>query len=226
MVPRPAAARATRAAQPDLQLMLDLPMPDRVSPPTISGRVCVNCDKSFERNDPGAGTKYCSLACRIEGYARAERTRKSICSKAARGPVFVVCAWCQNATKEVTAGRPTSWPFICAECLSPLSAVLLSLKRHHVDHERARRLLKDPGCEICGVNLLQKVRARVKTSSFTRAMLVVDHDHDCCPGTFSACGRCVRGLICVTCNVALGLLREDPHVVRSAADYLAAWLAR
>ena len=47
----------------------------------------------------------------------------------------------------------------------------------------------------------------------------VDHDHDCCPGQ-SSCGKCIRGLLCLTCNRALGLLKDDPMRVRAAADYL------
>lgn len=41
--------------------------------------------------------------------------------------------------------------------------------------------------------------------------LVVDHDHDS--------GQ-VRGLLCSTCNSALGLLKDNPAVIRRAADYL------
>lgn len=42
--------------------------------------------------------------------------------------------------------------------------------------------------------------------------LCVDHDH--------STGR-VRGLLCVTCNRALGLLKDDPELMRRAADYVA-----
>jgi hypothetical protein len=30
----------------------------------------------------------------------------------------------------------------------------------------------------------------------------------------------VRGLLCVSCNMALGYLKDDPKVIDRAADYL------
>lgn len=49
--------------------------------------------------------------------------------------------------------------------------------------------------------------------------LSVDHDHRCCPGDRS-CGKCIRGLLCRACNIALGNMRDDPAIVRRAAEYL------
>lgn len=49
--------------------------------------------------------------------------------------------------------------------------------------------------------------------------LTVDHNHSCCPGKRS-CGSCVRDLICHQCNHAIGLLRDDPAVMRVAATYI------
>jgi hypothetical protein len=34
--------------------------------------------------------------------------------------------------------------------------------------------------------------------------LSVDHDHDCCPGR-NSCGKCVRQLLCVSCNLKVGV---------------------
>lgn len=47
----------------------------------------------------------------------------------------------------------------------------------------------------------------------------VDHDHSCCPGEKS-CGKCVRGLLCHNCNVALGLLDDDVERMMGLASYL------
>jgi len=49
--------------------------------------------------------------------------------------------------------------------------------------------------------------------------LCVDHDHACCPGKKS-CGKCLRGLLCTACNLAIGYLRDDPERLWSALEYL------
>ena len=51
----------------------------------------------------------------------------------------------------------------------------------------------------------------------TRKAEVVDHDHSCCPGRHT-CGKCIRGMICRQCNVALGILTDEG--VRRAMFYL------
>mgnify|MGYP002361969110 FL=1 len=49
--------------------------------------------------------------------------------------------------------------------------------------------------------------------------LCVDHDHECCPGTWS-CGSCIRGALCKRCNGALGAFADSPEKLRAAAIYI------
>jgi Recombination endonuclease VII len=52
-----------------------------------------------------------------------------------------------------------------------------------------------------------------------RDAYMIDHDHACCPGTWS-CGQCVRGVLCNGCNSALGIFEDDPDLLAAAVDYL------
>jgi len=63
---------------------------------------------------------------------------------------------------------------------------------------------QEHGCAICG-----------KTKAEEGMRLSVDHDHDT--------GK-VRGLLCGSCNRAIGLLRHDPELLRSATVYLDQWM--
>jgi hypothetical protein len=67
-------------------------------------------------------------------------------------------------------------------------------------------------CAICGEP--ERVTVKGKPRS-----LCVDHDHNCCPGKAS-CGKCVRGLICHTCNRWIGLAQDSPTLLGSAINYL------
>ena len=54
----------------------------------------------------------------------------------------------------------------------------------------------------------------------------VDHDHSCCAGVKS-CGKCIRGILCRSCNCMLGMARDEPAVLRRAAEYLEeSWQAK
>jgi Recombination endonuclease VII len=50
--------------------------------------------------------------------------------------------------------------------------------------------------------------------------LCIDHDHACCPSENSSCGKCVRGLLCVSCNRALGYLHDNIGNAENLISYL------
>ena len=220
-----------------------------------SGRRCASCGEPFTMYANGAGTKYCSTACKREGYTRAARSPgppppSVICpicdikfsrnvgrggykycspecrreSAKRRGRPDVSCAWCGRP------GRPGGnsgenmrerwgWPYVCLACLAPLRSVLPRLRMHRVSAEKARTLLTSPGCEVCGTDLLVRIRP---VGGGYSARLAVDHDHACCPGPTS-CGQCVRGFLCPGCNMAEGNLDGDPDRAEALASYMRRW---
>ena len=95
----------------------------------------------------------------------------------------------------------------------------------HYEHERKLRahhlsqqgydaiLLKQEGvCPVCKRPLIKTVGRSGETPS-------IDHNHSCCPGTFS-CGECIRGILHLKCNAALGGLDDNSVICRNAAEYL------
>lgn len=63
-------------------------------------------------------------------------------------------------------------------------------------------------CAICGCD------AKSLSKRFQ-----IDHDHSCCP-TRRACSKCVRGLLCSSCNLGIGNLKDDISILEKATDYL------
>lgn len=61
-------------------------------------------------------------------------------------------------------------------------------------------LPRPDACEVCGI-----------LASELKKSLCFDHDH--MTGKF-------RGWLCTRCNVALGMVRDNPNVLRALIDYL------
>jgi hypothetical protein len=82
-----------------------------------------------------------------------------------------------------------------------------TLKSHGLTQEKYDELLaiRDGGCHICGVQ--------------SETHLYIDHDHACCPGNHG-CSKCVRGLLCIKCNMAIGALLDDSDLLRASISYL------
>ena len=51
------------------------------------------------------------------------------------------------------------------------------------------------------------------------ARLSIDHDHACCKGKTS-CGKCVRGILCISCNATLGHAKDDMDRLKGLIEYL------
>lgn len=50
--------------------------------------------------------------------------------------------------------------------------------------------------------------------------LAVDHDHACCPQQKKSCGKCVRGLLCFTCNRWMGYVEKNLGMAFNLSIYL------
>jgi hypothetical protein len=84
--------------------------------------------------------------------------------------------------------------------------------RHGGAGDYAEMLASQNGrCYLCGTELTPGARNAIN----------VDHDHDHCPAGKS-CPVCRRGLACNRCNSAIGLLEDDPALMRQVADRLEA----
>lgn len=82
------------------------------------------------------------------------------------------------------------------------------LKRYNLTGEQFAALLEAQGhaCGMC-------------REPFTDGQLIfIDHDHACCPDEKSSCGKCVRGLLDLGCNTALGQIERKYAIARAYVD--------
>ena len=82
-------------------------------------------------------------------------------------------------------------------------------KRHGLTEEKYNEIMQKQNfvCAVC------------KKPFITSEPPRIDHNHSCCPGTYS-CGKCVRGLLCINCNWGLGSFYDNETNLRNAIEYL------
>lgn len=97
----------------------------------------------------------------------------------------------------------------CRECANVRSK-LQGLRKYSMtpDHYMNLLELQDYRCAGCGFDFSEDQSGRC-----------IDHDHSCCDGNYS-CGKCVRGILCNGCNVALGSVREQESTLLALVAYL------
>lgn len=123
--------------------------------------------------------------------------------KSGRAGVMSECKICWNARnkrwRDAHPGQATEYKRRWRERNSEYARNRHLEARYGVTAEKVDALIEEQEgrCRICN----------------NERPLVVDHDHD--TGRF-------RGLLCQQCNAMLGMVGDDPEVLRRAIDYLEA----
>lgn len=152
-----------------------------------------------------------------------------------------LCTRCKN-TKALTEfgvkknQKPNSW---CKQCVRDNSSahykrnnpdavaakdrvLLLGLARDHPDYDRLYTLFRKHKLTPERLEAMletQQNRCPICSVEFIGYSFAVDHDHSCCSGNWG-CEKCVRGLLCITCNSGIGFLQDNVDIVRNAVTYL------
>ena len=148
----------------------------------------------------GTRSKFCTRKC-MDAKIWRDKHKKE-----------VICKQC-----EVVITRPYSRSFCSEECKRKWygfsethgSGRTIYYKSHyHLTLEKYTQMLEDQDgkCAICK----QK----------TEKSLHIDHDHSCCPERGKSCGKCIRGLLCDSCNNGLGRFKDSTEILQAAIEYL------
>lgn len=114
--------------------------------------------------------------------------------------------WLPEAEFGAHSRNPDGLNYLCRKCARDKHR----LENYGISWDRYQEMLatQGGGCAICG------------QQCSTGRLLAVDHDRSCCPNYIKTCGKCVRGLLCGSCNQGIGKLRDSPLLLRRAAAYL------
>ena len=181
-------------------------------------KVCDFCREPFTRG----GAKFCSMSCRKADKERERGVVRdssgnivskicSICLKSkpiddyhfksrSEGTYQARCKSCNiNAVKAWQEKNPERYEGVWKRSSSNRSAVRRKAAQYNISIDDLEELIEKSGglCEIC--------------KRPPNRWLVVDHCHN---------SEKVRGLLCESCNLAIGGFQDSPDRLRAAALYL------
>ena len=187
---------------------------------------CAACGVDFT---PAANASlYCSPTCRPD-YVLPKNMRTMVCAtcgvefKYQRETRKHCSTKCANIANHPTPIGPG--PAICVVCGDEFHAQVKATAKYctkkcknlaHADAQTNCRLLSMYGITLAQKDAMLEEQGGVckmcKNVNPNGRELAVDHDHKCCPGKRS-CGKCIRGLLCGTCNTGIGGLKDDPWLI-------------
>jgi hypothetical protein len=180
---------------------------------------CVHCGSQFERKS--SKHTICSDECRRQRDTLQAQCRPSRQKVAA----LLRCRWCDDHFVRYMTRKRAAAPkdrFKCTSCSAEGNDASHTRQTRARPSGRKYHLKSRYGLTVDAFNALvlqQLGQCLICRRSLTDARLAVDHDHNCCPGS-TTCGKCIRGVLCHQCNVALGLMGDSPDTMRAAAQYL------
>jgi hypothetical protein len=173
---------------------------------------CPSCGEEKSTSDFGRnrslkdGLSFYCLACNRERNNAWYREHRRAMGKEVRDYAWIPegFRWCPSCEQAVAhedyvrnRGTASGFGSRCRACDSITNSEYYFYRKYKLTKRQlaALRDAQDDRCAICGEPSPQHL----------------DHDHRT---------GCIRQLLCQRCNQGLGLLRDDPTVLRAAADYV------
>jgi len=138
---------------------------------------------------------------------RINKTRDQVCARDAAGrKLCTICeTWQEESCFNTYSATPDRLGACCKKCRrNKRIMVKYGITAFEWDN---MFMLQGSACAVC------------KTQIPGKKGWVTDHNHACCPGD-NTCGMCVRGILCSSCNITLGHVKDSVEILKYMIRYL------